>query len=89
MKKLVVKKFGASWCMPCKSLTPVFDKLKEEFPNVEFKDIDVDTDLEEVAYHQIKGVPTVVILNDSAVVGILNKVHPEETYRKVIEELSE
>ena len=39
---LVVLKFTAEWCAPCKRLNPILQKLSEETPEVTFYEVDVD-----------------------------------------------
>ena len=34
--------FWASWCGPCKVISPIFEKLAAQFPNVEFYKVNVD-----------------------------------------------
>lgn len=34
--------FWASWCGPCKVISPIFEKLATQFPNVEFYKVNVD-----------------------------------------------
>jgi len=43
---MTVKRFTAAWCGPCKQLAPVFEELKNEITDVNFKTIDVDADRE-------------------------------------------
>ena len=46
-KKMVeVKKFGASWCGPCRALAPILTELKSEFKNVSIIEYDVDDNFE-------------------------------------------
>ena len=43
--KLVVVKFGATWCGPCVNLAPKLEQLASEYasnPNVVFASVDVD-----------------------------------------------
>jgi thioredoxin 1 len=60
MKELL--KFSASWCGPCKSLT---NNLKNvDLGDVKLIDIDVDEEFEKAAKYNIRGVPTLVLLED-------------------------
>jgi thioredoxin 1 len=40
--KLLLVKFGASWCGPCKQIKPHLQKLSEEMKDIIVVDIDVD-----------------------------------------------
>ena len=40
--KLLVIDFKASWCAPCKAIKPFIDYLKENYPNVDFYEIDIE-----------------------------------------------
>jgi thioredoxin 1 len=65
MKKII--KFSAEWCMPCKLMTPVFDKVKEELESnsLIFQIIDVDDDQEFLTQkYKIRNVPTIIITNE-------------------------
>ena len=46
----------AEWCGPCKLLSPIFDELKQTFPNVEFVDVDVDQDVDLVVSNSTEGI---------------------------------
>jgi len=37
-----VKQFSASWCSPCRMLTPIMNEIKGEITNANFKYVDVD-----------------------------------------------
>ena len=34
--------FWATWCGPCKQISPIFEKLAEQFQGAEFYKVDVD-----------------------------------------------
>lgn len=72
-----VKKFGASWCGPCRALAPILSEIKSQFKNVSFTEYDVDNEFEEATKYGIRSVPTVVVIKDGVevdrVIGLSNK----------------
>lgn len=59
---VVVVKFTATWCKPCKEIAPHFEKLSAEYPQAVFVQVDVD-DLDEVAAElNVAMMPTFVVL---------------------------
>ena len=40
--KLIVIDFKATWCGPCKAIKPFFNYLKDNYPNVEFHEFDIE-----------------------------------------------
>ena len=60
MKQLL--KFSASWCQPCKQLSGVFKHV--DLKEVELKEIDIEEDSELATQYGIRGVPTMVLLED-------------------------
>lgn len=58
----------AQWCGPCKALANAFKEVSEDerFSEIEFKKVDIETDEGEeyVEKFMIRGVPTVLFLDD-------------------------
>lgn len=84
----VVIDFHATWCGPCKVLSPILEELEEEVENVQFVKLDVDQFPEIAGANQVMGVPTVVILKDGEVKERFVGVQPKETIKEKITALS-
>ena len=60
MKKIVG--FTASWCGPCKMLAKTLEEVESKLP---IEVVDIDTHPEVAAEFGIRGVPTLVIVEDN------------------------
>lgn len=54
-------KFQASWCQPCKMLTAALKDLELPFDVTE---IDIDEDMDTAMKYGVRGVPTLILLDD-------------------------
>ena len=61
---LVLVDFFATWCGPCKMLSPVLEQLSEENPNVLVLKIDVDEVGPLAARFGIQAIPTLILFKD-------------------------
>lgn len=63
--KLLLVKFEASWCRPCKALAPVLEGLAAEWAeDVDFYALDVDDDPDAANEHQVRSIPTLVLFDE-------------------------
>jgi thioredoxin 1 len=60
MKKIV--RFTASWCGPCKMLAKTLEEVESKLP---IEVVDIDTHPEVAIEFGIRGVPTLVIVEDN------------------------
>jgi len=85
---LIVKRYTAAWCQPCKQLAPIFEDLQSEIPEVQFQTIDVDLIKEAAAAANVSAVPTVILEKDGQPVyrfsGVLSKSVIAGTIRKFL-----
>lgn len=75
---LVLVDFYASWCMPCKMLSPIIEELAKEYEGkVVVCKIDIDENEELANEYNIMSVPTVIIFknneNVEEIIGLNNK----------------
>jgi thioredoxin 1 len=88
-EKPILLDFYATWCGPCKSLHPIFEKLAEEFgEKVIITKVDVDRNLDIAKEYGIMVIPSVVILNKGEIVGTkMTGVKSKEEYRSILSKL--
>jgi thioredoxin 1 len=62
--KIVLVKFGATWCGPCSRQMPILEKYAETASNVKVCDVDVDDAPEMSAKYGIRSVPALLLFKN-------------------------
>ena len=74
--KTVVDLF-ATWCGPCKMLSPVLDEISEEITTTKFYKIDVDDNEDIAREYKVMSIPTVLVFKDgeltNTIVGLKSR----------------
>ncbi|MDR3595189.1 thioredoxin [Clostridium sp.] len=86
---ITVVDFFATWCGPCKMLSPVLEGLSSEMEGkVKFIKVDIDQSLELANQFQISSVPTMIVFKNgekaNQLVGFLPKEKIQETINSII-----
>lgn len=87
--KPTVVDFFATWCGPCKMLSPILEKVEQD-SNGEFNvvKVDVDESYDIAKKYGIMSVPTMIIFKEGEeqekIVGLRQKNQIEEAVRKYI-----
>lgn len=81
---IVVKRYSAEWCQPCKQLAPIFNELQNELTNVKFETIDVDANKEAAIEKGISSVPTVILEKNGQQVYRFSGVLPKSVIAEII-----
>ena len=57
----VIVDFFATWCGPCKMLSPVLEEIAEKFPRIKVVKVDIDQFDDLTRAHGIMSVPTLEV----------------------------
>ncbi|WP_456468292.1 thioredoxin [Archaeoglobus sp.] len=84
-EKLVVVDFYADWCMPCRYISPVLEKLEKEYDGqAEFYKLNVDENQDVAFEYGIASIPTVLFFRKGKVVGGFIGAMPESAVKAEI-----
>lgn len=76
-EKTVLLDFWASWCGPCKMLSPVVDEIADETPDIKVGKINVDEENELAAKFGISSIPTLVVMKNGKIEASSVGVRPK------------
>ena len=63
--KPVLVDFWAEWCVPCRQLVPIIEKIAEEkSANLEVRKHNIDKDPETPAKFGVRSIPTLILFKD-------------------------
>jgi len=68
-EKPVLLDFWASWCGPCRMVSPIIDEIGEERADIKVGKINVDEERELAAKFRVMSIPTLVVMKDGKVVN--------------------
>ena len=70
--------FWASWCGPCKMLSPVVEAIAEEVTDFKVASCNVDAEMDLAGEFGVQSIPTLVVIKDGKEVNRSVGVIPKE-----------
>ena len=74
---IVFVDFYATWCMPCKTMSPIIEEIAKEHKEIKFVKIDIDQNEELAIQYNVMSIPTTMVIKNGEItktfVGVTNK----------------
>lgn len=87
--EIVIIDFWASWCGPCRSFAPTYEKVSDKHTDIVFAKVNTEEEEELASHFQIRSIPTLMIFREQVVLfaqpGMLSESQLEEVISKVRE----
>jgi len=81
----VLVDFWASWCGPCRILSPTIEELSKKYAGkIKVLKINVDVHRRIAAYFRVSAIPAIFLVKDKTVVNYLPGLQPKDEYEKAI-----
>ncbi|CEP43334.1 thioredoxin [Paraclostridium sordellii] len=76
--------FFATWCGPCKMLSPVFEEIDQNVEEAKFLKVDIDKSLDLARRFEVTTVPTVIVFKDGKEAGRLVGFIPKQKLEEMV-----
>jgi thioredoxin 1 len=85
--KQVIVDFWATWCGPCRAVSPILDKIDNEDDNVTLLKVDVDANPELAAAFRVQSIPTLSFFKDgqanaTPIIGVASQNAIQKHYQE-------
>ena len=75
--KKVLLDFWASWCGPCRMISPFIEEIAEERSDIKVGKINVDEEQDLAVQFRVMSIPTLVVVEDGKVVNQMMGARPK------------
>ena len=83
--KPVLIDFYATWCGPCRMVSPIVDEIAEETSDSKICKIDVDEEPELAQTFGISSIPTLVVIKDGKVANMSAGAKPKADILRMLD----
>ncbi|MEL7647592.1 MAG: thioredoxin [Sedimentibacter sp.] len=82
--KPVLLDFWATWCTPCKMVSPVIEEIAKEVTDAKVGKINIDEQPELASAFGIMSIPTLAVMKNGKVVSSMVGVRPKSSILKML-----
>lgn len=84
-KEPVLLDFWASWCGPCRMVSPTIEEIARENESIKVGKINVDEESELVAKYSVMSIPTLMVLKEGKVSATAVGARPKDDILKMLQ----
>lgn len=84
-KKPVLLDFWASWCGPCRMVSPTIEEIAKENEEIKVGKINIDEESELAAKFRIMSIPTLMVLKEGKVAATAVGARPKKDILKMLQ----
>lgn len=85
-ESIVVVDFTATWCGPCKKVSPMMDQLAADYDGrVKVVKVDVDKNKSVAKQYGIRSIPAVLVIKSGELVETLVGMNPYEKFTSAVD----
>ena len=86
-EKMIFLDFYATWCGPCVSFKPIYEKVAMETKDASFYTVNVDEQRDIAIGYRISSIPTIVCIKNGSVCWSTTGSMSEETFKEKVNKL--
>ncbi len=87
-KELIMADFWASWCGPCKMVSPILDEIEKDYiAKMKLVKINVDENEELAREYEVMSIPTIIFFKDGKQVDQIIGARSKTEFKEKIDTL--
>lgn len=84
--EIVFIDFWADWCAPCKQFSVIYEQVAQQFPNIKFVKVNIETEQELADFFEIRSIPHLMVFKESIVIYSNAGSMPASTLKELVEQ---